>query len=298
MRTTVSILLVLGIVLVATAAAPAAPRRVPASVLAPDLGVDPCHFTTTYEVDMGLSPGHHRTWYLPTPRLRGPATLRGRRLVVRRVRGPWGYSLNPWTTGHRVRRLVLPWRSGIHGEWMYNRAERLLRVSREHEEAIDPDWEAGLARLRNLKAVADVELRAGRPVHAAVAAWRQVERDPDDAMAHLLLSDALLLLENHDFAGEAAREGLRLAPGLLRAGIDKRGFLDDPAPLEAAIARLAATLERVPGSGFQRFLLGYELLFTGRPAEAVEHLEAAAEAWPWDPVPRMALRVARERAGS
>ena len=85
---------------------------------------------------------------------------------------------------------------------------------------------------------------------------------------------------------------------MLRAKIDKRGFFEDPKPLFEAIETLRAHVNRMPVAVNARFLLGYNLLFTGRAKEAIPHLEACVAAWPWDSVSRQALQAARTREGS
>ena len=114
-------------------------------------------------------------------------------------------------------------------------------------------------------------------------------------MAWFGFSDALLFLNNWAYAGEAALEGVRARPGWLRTKIDKRGFLGDPTSLDPVLDDLRRHVAATPTDPHARFLLGYNLLMTGRASEAVAHLAQAAEIVPWEPVYRRALAVAKER---
>jgi tetratricopeptide (TPR) repeat protein len=268
--------------------------------------VDPRFFTTTLEADLGLVPPDLPNWYLPPIHARDlpPQAYRGKfagRLYVPRGNSRWEVVFDPYLAPYSTRRLYF--HTGFHdrlyhGQDMFNRPTKLLIVGRHHQEVYDPDWEAALSRTRSLKAVADAELRAGRPVRAALAYWRRVNEASNDSAAYLGLSDALLLLENYDFAGEAAREGLRADPRWLKAKIDKRGFFEDPKPLEKAIEKLRRHVDAMPNTYYAQFLLGYNLMLTGRAKEAIPHLRIAADAWPWDDVPRMTLAAAKARSGS
>jgi hypothetical protein len=307
----VSVLLVL--ILVPTADAQPVDEWIPNPVVTagppavrvdPYLGVDPRFFTTGLQAELGLVPADLPLWYLPPIHAwqLPPQAYTGRqtgRVFVPRGNSPWEFVFDPYLAPYRTRRLYFPtghhariW----HGQFKVNRPTRFLIVSREHAGGWTPEWEGAMRRTRNLKTLADAELRGGRPVQAALAYWQQTIRDPRDATAFLGLSDALLLLENYDWGGECAREGLRAEPRWLKARVDKRGFLDDPKPLEKAIAKLEEYVETRSAATFARFLLAYNYLFTGRAAEAIPHFEAAVEAWPWDPLPRQALAAARRRA--
>jgi hypothetical protein len=197
------------------------------------------------QAELGLVPADLPLWYLPPIHAwqLPPQAYTGRqtgRVFVPRGNSPWEFVFDPYLAPYRTRRLYFPtghhariW----HGQFKVNRPTRFLIVSREHAGGWTPEWEGAMRRTRNLKTLADAELRGGRPVQAALAYWQQTIRDPRDATAFLGLSDALLLLENYDWGGECAREGLRAEPRWLKARVDKRGFLDDPKPLEKAIAK-------------------------------------------------------------
>jgi hypothetical protein len=131
---------------------------------------------------------------------------------------------------------------------------------------------------------------SGRLVQLGLAAFAQKEHglaaqrfqqaaaaDPQAAKPHFLLAQALFALGKYREAADAIHSGMRLKPGWPHAPFRPRrdlyqGNEDD---LDTHVRRLENVAAEHPDNARFLFLLGYELWFDGRRAEAVPLFQRA-----------------------
>jgi thioredoxin-like negative regulator of GroEL len=69
--------------------------------------------------------------------------------------------------------------------------------------------------------------------------------------------------------------------------MNRRGFYGDPAAFDAQLQRLERAVQAAPADPAARFLLAYNLYFTGQRASAAEHFRALGDK---DPEAQLFLR--------
>jgi tetratricopeptide (TPR) repeat protein len=134
-------------------------------------------------------------------------------------------------------------------------------------------------------AMSQLHLRQGEYGSAADAARRAVRLDPTNKQARYALATALMRLDKPDEArpeldvferlqGEETAAAVRQMTinGLRR----EASVRSDNREYERAVVLLRKVLELAPDATSSHYELGLALLKSGQPAEAVEHLEAAA----------------------
>jgi hypothetical protein len=93
---------------------------------------------------------------------------------------------------------------------------------------------------------------------------------------YLVLSDGLFATGDYHYGAYALRKALELDPALAQNVVDKHGFYSDPAEFDRQLAVLESYLADHPGDDDARLMLAANYLFGGRPAAAVDLLEAQA----------------------
>lgn len=91
--------------------------------------------------------------------------------------------------------------------------------------------------------------------------------------APLATANALFAQKHFKPAAEAVVTGMRYLPEWPAMTLDLRSLHHDPAEYEAIVEDLRGKLKETPNDAALQFLLGYELYFTGKKAEAHEQFE-------------------------
>ena len=166
------------------------------------------------------------------------------------------------------------------------------RVVLERVPASSPSWSQ--ARL----ALGELAIRGRRAAEAEAAFRTLAAREPDAVAPRQRL---IYLLSLQQRTGEA-REQLRQ---LARITNDPRVLVDlalqslqDQEEVRGIGPELAEFLARTPDDPFLRRARGLELLYQGKAAEALPHLEAAADNLANDPAGRFALAECRMALGA
>jgi tetratricopeptide (TPR) repeat protein len=190
------------------------------------------------------------------------ATLSGRRaindlkLARERTRANNDANHNAWTMRYAFDKTQLAW------ELEVGSAQGLMRLgsqnfqNTQYEEAQDA-FESASHSLHELD---------GQPLQAIPIGCR---------FAPLAVANALFAQKNFKPAAEAVVAGIRYLPEWPAMTLDLRSLHRDPAEYEALIEELHAKIKESPKDAALEFLLGYELYFTGKKAEAREQFEKA-----------------------
>lgn len=142
----------------------------------------------------------------------------------------------------------------------------------------------------------DFYFREGRFGEAAEAYGRARSLAPDDATIHFVMADAVFASGDYHFAAFLIGEALRLDPALATAATDKRLFYGDVAVFERQMETLVRYLEDKPYDAMAHLVLGYNLKFSGKPAEAEKAFRRVLEIDPHDEAARLLLAALSEPA--
>ena len=121
----------------------------------------------------------------------------------------------------------------------------------------------------------DQAFRDGRYADAVQFYAKAVEFTPDQGDLYLVLADSLFAAGDYHYAAYAIRRALELDPSLVAASVDKHDFYADPSEFDRQLAVLEQFLADHPADQDARLVLAANFLFGGRPAAAVDLLQAA-----------------------
>ncbi|WP_165251128.1 FG-GAP-like repeat-containing protein [Paludisphaera soli] len=143
-------------------------------------------------------------------------------------------------------------------------------------------------RVRAMTTVGEIALRL-HDAPEAERAFRQAAADPKEAEPRRRLIYLLSLQQRHGEARDVLWELFRATrdPRVLSSLVQNLSAYENDA--RGFTAEVDEFLARTPTDPFLRRIKGLALAMQGRPAEALPHLEAAAEALADDPVGRFAL---------
>ncbi|MBM4031424.1 MAG: tetratricopeptide repeat protein [Planctomycetes bacterium] len=113
------------------------------------------------------------------------------------------------------------------------------------------------------------------------------QKAPQNPTAALALGHGLFATGAYAEAAAELRRAVKLHPDILRVPMDRRDFYADPAAFDAQLQRLERAAAAAPADSAARFLLAYNLYFTGRRASAAEHFRALGDK---DPEAQLFLR--------
>jgi tetratricopeptide (TPR) repeat protein len=133
----------------------------------------------------------------------------------------------------------------------------------------------------------------GQYVRAKGLFRRAVALQPKDAYARFVYAQALFALGEYRLAADAIRRGLVLDPTWPEWGIDVRSYYADPSEFTAQLARLEDHVADHPDDTDARFLLAYNLYFSGEGGQALEEFTRLADANPLDRGPELFLKQLR-----
>ncbi len=122
----------------------------------------------------------------------------------------------------------------------------------------------------------DGAFREGRYGDAVHFYAKAIEFQPDEGVLYLVLSDALFATGDYHYGAYALRKALELDPTLVENPVDKHSFYPDAKEFDRQLAVLEIYLKDRPTDQDARLLLAANYLFGGRPAAAVDLLDAAA----------------------
>lgn len=128
----------------------------------------------------------------------------------------------------------------------------------------------------------DLYFRSGRYAAASDAYARAIELAPEDAALHFIQSDAQFAAGDYSAAAGSIRRALARDPELARASADKTKVYEDPRVFAEQLGRLEGHVQRQPLDGDAFLVLGYNLVFSGRAAEARGAFENARRLQPSD----------------
>ncbi len=143
---------------------------------------------------------------------------------------------------------------------------------------LPPDADAALAEYQ--VSLGDEAFRDERYDDAVDAYLRAIMCVPDDATTYLVLADALFATADYHYAAYTIQKALRLDPTLAKAGTDKRTFYRDQKTFDAQLQRLRDYLAERPYDAAAHFVLGYNLVFSGRAAEVAAEFETVTSIEP------------------
>jgi len=134
-------------------------------------------------------------------------------------------------------------------------------------------------------------LQAKRYFEQALAA------SPRDADAYFAYAQALFALGEYRSAADAVRHGLALDPTWPHATVDVRSPYADPSEFTSQLSRLEAYVASHPDNTDARFLLAYNLYFSGQEAQAAQEFSRLAQANPLDRGPELFLQELEQTSG-
>jgi hypothetical protein len=126
--------------------------------------------------------------------------------------------------------------------------------------------------------VGDRAFQDGRFSDAVYAYGRAAELAPEDALIHLVLSDALFATGDYHYCAFALRKALELDPSLVDTVVDKHSFYGDPSEFDRELALLERYVQEHFVDDDARLVLAANDLFANRPAQAADLLESAFSA--------------------
>ena len=129
----------------------------------------------------------------------------------------------------------------------------------------------------------------GRYLQAKNLFRRALTTQPRNAYARFAYAQALFALDQYPLAVEAIRHGLVLDPTWPESGLDVRTYYPDPSVFVAQLAQLEDYVAGHPDDADVRFLLAYNLYFSGEEARAQKEFTRLAEANPLDRGPELFL---------
>ena len=101
-------------------------------------------------------------------------------------------------------------------------------------------------------------------------------------MARFAYGHTLFALGKYQRAAEAVRKGLELDPTWPGVRMDRRNFYRDPSQFEAQLKKLEQYVAQHPEDGDARFLLAYNLYFSGQKGRAREEFGTLIKTNPLD----------------
>jgi hypothetical protein len=120
----------------------------------------------------------------------------------------------------------------------------------------------------------DRAFREGRYTDAVQLYAKAVEFSPGEGALYLVLADALFAAGDYHYGAYAIRRALELDARLVDVPVDKHQFYDDPQKFDHQLAVLEQYVIDHPTDRDARLVLALNNLFGGRPAAAVDVLEA------------------------
>jgi Flp pilus assembly protein TadD len=120
---------------------------------------------------------------------------------------------------------------------------------------------------------------------------------PKDASVYFAYAQALFALGEYRLATDAVRHGLALDPTWPQATADVRSLYADPSEFTSQLARLEAYVASHPDDTDARFLLAYNLYFSGQEAQAAQEFSRLAQANPLDRGPELFLQQLQQPSG-
>ncbi|MCP5021055.1 MAG: tetratricopeptide repeat protein [bacterium] len=115
----------------------------------------------------------------------------------------------------------------------------------------------------------DRAFRSGRYSDAVHHYGKAVEYSPTEGILYLILSDALFATSDYHYGAFVLRKALELDPALVDLTVDKRGFYDRPADLDAQMTRARTFVLQNPDDQDARLMLIANEIFTGNPSGAL-----------------------------
>ena len=112
---------------------------------------------------------------------------------------------------------------------------------------------------------------------------------PENPQARFAYGQALFALGQYQSAAEAIRQGLALDLTWPQVEMDLRGAYGDPSEFARQLGKLESYLAAHPEDADARFLLGYNLYFSGQKDRAREEFSKLAQANPLDKAPELFL---------
>jgi tetratricopeptide (TPR) repeat protein len=118
---------------------------------------------------------------------------------------------------------------------------------------------------------------------------KAIVAQPDNAKARFAYGQALFALGQYQSAAEAIRQGLALDLTWPQALMDLRSAYGDPSEFVRELGQLEGYLAAHPEDTNARFLLAYNLYFSGQKDQAREEFSRLAQANPLDKAPELFL---------
>ncbi|MBL8900044.1 MAG: tetratricopeptide repeat protein [Planctomycetes bacterium] len=141
----------------------------------------------------------------------------------------------------------------------------------------------------------DLYFRAQRYPAATDAYARAIELAPEDAALHFIQSDAQFAAGDYASAAASIRRALARDPELARMSADKTKIYEDPTHFSEQLGRLEGHVQRQPLDGDAFLVLGYNLAFSARAAEARSAFETSRRLQPSDPAAALFLAALIDR---
>lgn len=153
-------------------------------------------------------------------------------------------------------------------------AQPAARVETEPAERIAPAMGSLSIAAEQYLSLGDQAFREGRYTDAVQLYAKAVEYSPGEGALFLVLADALFAAGDYHYAAYAIRRALELDHSLVGAQVDKHEFYADPSEFDHQLAVLDQYVLDHPSDRDARLVLALNSLFGGRPAVAVDLLEA------------------------
>jgi hypothetical protein len=142
---------------------------------------------------------------------------------------------------------------------------------------------------QDLLAVGSQYFAQGDYLQARDTFRRAVVAQPKNPNARFAYGQALFALGQYQSAAEAIRQGLALDQTWPGVEMDLRNAYGDPSEFARQLGQLETYLAGHPDDATARFLLAYNLYFTGQKDRAREEFTKLAEANPLDKAPELFL---------
>jgi tetratricopeptide (TPR) repeat protein len=121
---------------------------------------------------------------------------------------------------------------------------------------------------------------------------------PEDPSILFVLADATFATGDYHYAAYLIGEALRMDPGMARVEADKRLLYKDVKVFETQVKTLERYLVEKPYDAMARLVLGYNLKFSGRNAEAIKAFERTLEVDPESSAAKIFLTALTEPAAA